>query len=59
MKEDEKYLAESLTESKKQKKERLNKGLNMIRPFTFDEEKILRDGLRNNVLTEMADNWQL
>ena len=59
MKEDEKYLAESLAESKKQKKERLNKGLNMIRPFTFDEEKILRDGLRNNVLTEMADNWQL
>ena len=59
MKEDEKYLAESLAESKKQKKERLNKGLNMIRPFTFDEEKILRDGLKDNVLTEMADNWQL
>ena len=59
MKEDEKYLAESLAESKKQKKERLNKGLNMIRPFTFDEEKVLRDGLKDNVLTEMADNWQL
>lgn len=59
MREDEKYLEDSLKESKRQKKERLDKGLNMIRPFTFDEEKILRDGLRNEELTEMADNWQL
>lgn len=59
MREDEKYLEDSLKESKRQKKERLDKGLNMIRPFTFDEEKILRDGLRNKELTEMADNWQL
>lgn len=36
----------SLEESKRQTKERRNKGLNMIRPFTFDEEKILRDGLK-------------
>jgi len=59
MREDEKYLEDSLKESKRQKKERLDKGLNMIRPFTFDEEKIMRDGLRDNVLKEMADNWQL
>ena len=38
----------SLQESKRQKKERRDKGKNMIRPFTFDEEKILRDGLYNN-----------
>jgi|TARA_Y100000289_G_scaffold54636_1_gene57187 hypothetical protein len=36
----------SYEESKKQKKERLEHGLNMIRPFTFDEKKILWDGLR-------------
>ena len=56
MKKDEEHLEASLKESKRQKKERLSKGLNMIRPFTFDEEKILRDGLRNKELTEMADN---
>lgn len=39
----------SLEESKRQKKERLNKGKNMIRPYTFEEEKILRDGLKENV----------
>ena len=38
----------SYKESKKQAKERRDKGKNMIRPFTFDEEKILRDGLYNN-----------
>ena len=38
----------SLQESKRQTKERRDKGKNMIRPFTFDEEKILRDGLYNN-----------
>jgi hypothetical protein len=59
MKKDEEHLEASLKESKRQKKERLDKGLNMIRPFTFDEEKIMRDGLRDNVLKEMADNWQL
>ena len=35
----------SLEESKKQTKERREDGLNMIRPFTFDEKKILWDGL--------------
>ena len=36
----------SFEESKRQTKERKNKGKNMIRPFTFEEEKILRDGLK-------------
>ena len=35
-------------ESKRQAKERRDRGKNMIRPFTFDEEKILRDGLFND-----------
>ena len=35
----------SLEESKKQTKDRRNEGLNMIRPFTFDEKKLLWDGL--------------
>ena len=38
----------SYEESKKQTKERRDKGKNMIRPFTFDEEKILWDGLYND-----------
>ena len=38
----------SLEESKKQTKERREDGLNMIRPFTFDEKKILWDGLYND-----------
>ena len=38
----------SLEESKKQTKERKSEGLNMIRPFTFDEKKILWDGLYND-----------
>ena len=38
----------SLEESKKQTKERKESGLNMIRPFTFDEKKILWDGLRED-----------
>ena len=38
----------SLEESKRQTKERKNDGLNMIRPFTFDEKKILWDGLRGD-----------
>ena len=38
----------SLEESKKQTKERRQNGLNMIRPFTFDEKKILWDGLYND-----------
>ena len=29
----------SLEESKRQTKDRRNEGLNMIRPFTFDEKK--------------------
>ena len=36
----------SLEESKRQTKERKDRGKNMIRPFTFEEEKILRDGLK-------------
>tara|TARA_B100001939_G_C16740220_1_gene529408 strand:+ start:32 stop:196 length:165 start_codon:yes stop_codon:yes gene_type:complete len=36
----------SLEESKRQKKERKNSGLNMLRPFTFEEKKMLWDGLR-------------
>ena len=41
----------SYEESKKQKKERLEHGLNMIRPFTFDEKKILWDGLKEKEKT--------
>ena len=36
----------SLQESKRQTKEQTKEGLNMIRPFTFDEKKMLWDGLR-------------
>ena len=42
----------SLEESKRQTKERRDRGKNMIRPFTFDEEKILRDGLYHNNVKE-------
>jgi hypothetical protein len=42
----------SYEESKRQTKERKDRGKNMIRPFTFDEEKILRDGLYNNNIDE-------
>ena len=52
----------SYKESKKQAKERRDKGKNMIRPFTFDEEKILRDGLYNNNIedkNETSNNWSL
>ena len=38
----------SLEESKRQTKTRREHGLNMIRPFTFDEKKILWDGLYND-----------
>ena len=38
----------SLEESKRQTKERKQDGLNMIRPFTFDEKKLLWDGLYND-----------
>ena len=46
----------SLQESKRQTKERREDGLNMIRPFTFDEKKMLWDGLREKeqTLHEMA-----
>jgi len=46
----------SLQESKRQTKERKQDGLNMIRPFTFDEKKMLWDGLREKekTLHEMA-----
>jgi len=42
----------SFEESKRQTKERKNRGKNMIRPFTFEEEKILRDGLK-----EQENGW--
>ena len=42
----------SLEESKRQTKQRRDEGKNMIRPFTFDEEKILRDGLYHNNVKE-------
>ena len=42
----------SLQESKRQTKEIRDRGKNMIRPFTFDEEKILRDGLYHNNVKE-------
>ena len=38
----------SLEESKRQTKDRKSEGLNMIRPFTFDEKKLLWDGLYND-----------
>ena len=38
----------SLEESKRQTKERRQEGLNMLRPFTFDEKKMLWDGLHND-----------
>ena len=38
----------SLEESKRQTKDRRNEGKNMIRPFTFDEKKLLWDGLYND-----------
>ena len=41
----------SLEESKRQTKERREEGLNMIRPFTFDEKKLLWDGLREKEKT--------
>ena len=41
----------SLIESKRQTKERKDDGLNMIRPFTFDEKKLLWDGLREKEQT--------
>ena len=50
----------SLQESKRQTKERRDRGKNMIRPFTFDEEKILSDGLYHNNIkeeNETSNNW--
>ena len=41
----------SLEESKRQTKERKESGLNMIRPFTYDEKKLLWDGLREDKKT--------
>ena len=38
----------SLEESKRQTKGRREEGLNMLRPFTFDEKKMLWDGLHND-----------
>ena len=38
----------SLGESKRQTKDRRSEGKNMLRPFTFDEKKILWDGLYND-----------
>ena len=42
----------SLEESKRQTKQRRDRGKNMIRPFTFDEKKILSDGLYHNNVKE-------
>ena len=41
----------SLEESKRQTKHRREEGLNMIRPFTFDEKKMLWDDLREKEKT--------
>ena len=41
----------SLEESKRQTKERKEIGLNMIRPFTYDEKKLSWDGLREDKKT--------
>ena len=38
----------SLEESKRQTKQRREEGLNMIRPFTFDEKRMLWSGLYND-----------
>ena len=38
----------SLEESKRQTKERRDEGKNMLRPFTFDEKRILWSGLYND-----------
>jgi len=38
----------SLEESKRQTKERKEHGLNMIRPFTFEEKKMLWAGLKED-----------
>ena len=46
----------SYEESKRQAKERRNRGKNMIRTFTFDEEKILRDGLYHNNIEDDNGN---
>ena len=46
----------SYRESKNQTKTRREDGLNMIRPFTFDEEKILRDGLFHNNIEDDDGN---
>ena len=46
----------SYEESKRQAKERRDRGKNMIRPFTFDEEKILRDGLYHNNIEDDNGN---
>ena len=46
----------SLEESKRQTKERRDEGKNMIRPFTFDEKKMLWDGLREDKNNENTIN---
>ena len=38
----------SLEESKRQTKQRRDEGKNMIRPFTFDEKRMLWSGLYND-----------
>ena len=47
----------SLEESKRQTKQRREEGLNMIRPFTFNEKKLLWDGLREKekTVSELLD----
>jgi len=46
----------SLEESKRQTKERREASLNMIRPFTFDEKKMLWDGLYNDGYSKGENN---
>jgi len=46
----------SLEESKRQTKERREHGLNMIRPFTFEEKKMLWAGLKEDKNNETTNN---
>jgi len=46
----------SLEESKRQTKERKEHGLNMLRPFTFEEKKMLWAGLKEDKNNETTNN---
>jgi len=49
----------SLEESKRQTKERKEHGLNMLRPFTFEEKKMLWAGLKEDKNNETTNNWSV